>query len=106
LPDMSRIESIFKASFNISIITKIEFLGWKRHTEEGFEKAKKFIGFAKVIPLTDEIADLAISLRREGRIKLPDSVIAATALHKGLDIVTRNEDDFKDIEGLKVYNPF
>jgi len=49
---------------------------------------------------------LSINLRREGKIKLPDSVIAATALHKGLDIVTRNEDDFKDVEGLKVYNPF
>jgi len=35
IPDMSGIEGIFKASFNISILTKIEFLGWKRHDRGG-----------------------------------------------------------------------
>ena len=39
-------------------------------------------------------------------IKLPDVVIAATAMHKNLILVTRNEDDFKDVERLEVYNPF
>ena len=29
-----------KQSFNISILTKIEFLGWNKHTPEGFEKCK------------------------------------------------------------------
>ncbi|MEA2033951.1 MAG: hypothetical protein U9N40_00430 [Euryarchaeota archaeon] len=27
---VSKIEEIFRASFNISIITKIEFLGWEK----------------------------------------------------------------------------
>ncbi|NMX21216.1 hypothetical protein C5S30_02015 [ANME-1 cluster archaeon GoMg4] len=62
--------------------------------------------FADVIPLTNEIADLTIDIRRRCKIKLPDAVIAATALHEDLILVTRNEDDFKDVEGLKIYNPF
>lgn len=104
--EIDKIEGIFRTSFNISIITKIEFLGWEKHTEEGFEKALAYISFANVIPLTDEVADLAIDTRRKTKIKLPDAVIAATTLHNNLILVTRNDTDFKGIKGLEIYNPF
>ncbi len=104
--EIPKVEEILRASFNVSIITKIEFLGWKGHTPEGFEKSKEFISFANVMPLTDEIADVAIELRRQVSIKLPDAVIAATALAHNLTLVTRNVKDFERIEGLRIYNPF
>jgi len=104
--EVNKIEEIFRTSFNISILTKIEFLGWEKHTEEGFEKAREFIGFANVFSLTDEIVDLTIDIRRQSKIKLPDAVIAATALNNNLILVTRNDNDFKDIKGLEIYNPF
>ena len=81
-------------------------MGWKGHTPEGFEKSKEFISFAHVIPLTDEIADFAIELRRRKKMKLPDAVMAATALRYGLTLITRNVEDFKSIDGLEIYNPF
>lgn len=31
---------ISEGTFNISILTKIEFLGWNRHTADGFEKCR------------------------------------------------------------------
>ena len=42
IPDDERsfIERVILESFNISIITRIELLGWKGHTPEGLEKAK------------------------------------------------------------------
>jgi len=40
------------------------------------------------------------------KIKLPDAVIAATALVHGLELISRNESDFKKIPGLAVVNPF
>jgi predicted nucleic acid-binding protein len=104
--ELETIEDIFKTSFYISVITRIEFLGWKKHTEKGYEKAKEFISFSKVIYLTKKIADKAINIRREYRIKLPDAVIAATASSKNLTLVTRNDDDFRDIQYLEIYNPF
>ena len=104
--ELPKVEEILRTSFNVSIITKIEFLGWKGHTPEGFEKSKEFISFANVIPLTDEIGDVAIELRRRVSIKLPDAVIAATALVHNLTLVTRNVKDFERIEGLRIYNPF
>jgi len=104
--EVNKIEEIFRTSFNISILTKIEFLGWEKHTEEGFEKAQEFIGFANVISMTDEIVDLTIDIRRQSKIKLPDAVIAATSLNNNLILITRNDKDFKDIKGLEIYNPF
>jgi predicted nucleic acid-binding protein len=93
-------------SFNISILTKIEFLGWDRHTPEGFEKCKKLIETATIYPVDESIANKAIDLKREKKIKLADAVIAATALLNNLKFVTRNVDDFKMIEGLEVVNIF
>jgi len=104
--EVTIVEEIFKESFGISIITKIEFLGWGKHTKEGYEKAKEFLGYAKTIQLNNKIAELSIELKRKCKIKLPDAVIAATARYMDLILVTRNSKDFEDVDGLEIYNPF
>lgn len=68
---------ITKKSFNISILTKIEFLGWDKHTPDGFEKCKQLIEPANIYPVEQDIANKAIELKRERNIKLADAVIAA-----------------------------
>jgi len=45
-------------------------------------------------------------LRRNSKIKLPDAVIAATCIARGMILVTRNEKDFRNISELLVFNPF
>jgi predicted nucleic acid-binding protein len=97
---------IAQHSFNISILTKIEFLGWDKHTPDGFEKCKQLIELANIYPVDEDIANKAIELRRKSSIKLADAVIAATAIMHNLKLVTRNVNDFKGIEGLEVINPF
>ncbi|HNT08462.1 type II toxin-antitoxin system VapC family toxin [Methanoculleus sp.] len=102
----NKIEDMLSSSFRISIITKIEFLGWKKHTPEGYAMAEDFIRPAEVYPLTDTIADCAIHLRRMYGVKLPDAVIAATAMVHDCALVTRNEHDFSEICSLEIVNPF
>ena len=97
---------ISQQPFNMSILTKIEFLGWDKHTPEGFEKCKQLIEPANIYPVDEDIAGKAIELRRKVKIGLADAVIAATALLNNLKLVTRNVDDFKAVEGLEVINPF
>jgi predicted nucleic acid-binding protein len=45
-------------------------------------------------------------LRQQHKIKLPDAIIAATAMAEGLTLITRNSDDFKNINSLKLLNPW
>jgi predicted nucleic acid-binding protein len=65
-----------------------------------------FTGQSNVININDEIIEKTIKLRKSYKIKLPDAIIAATAISYGLTLVTRNTKDFKNIPGLKVINPY
>lgn len=90
------------ADFNLSVISRIEILGH----ESANEKLYAFLDLADIYALTDEIADQAIEIRKKRKIKLPDAIIAATALVNDFVIVTRNINDFKNIEGLNYLNPY
>ncbi len=46
------------------------------------------------------------SLRTRYSIKLPDAVIAGTAISDDLKLMTRNLADFERVAGLHVVNPF
>jgi predicted nucleic acid-binding protein len=98
-------EVIAQQGFNISILTKIEFLGWEKHTAEGFRKCRDLIELANIYSVDEDIAEEAIELKRRGRIKLADAVIAATALANSLKLATRNADDYKAVKDLEIFNP-
>jgi toxin FitB len=93
-------------SLNISIITKIEFLGWPRHTPEGFEMCRRLLETANLYPVDERVADKAVELKRTSKLKLGDAVIAATAILNGFTLATRNIHDFKAIREVKLFNPF
>ncbi len=97
---------VLSTSFVISLITKIEFLGWPRFSDEDWVNARNFIEAAEVLSLSPVIVDETIRLKRAKSIKLPDAVIAATCLQHDMTLLTRNQDDFKNIDGLKTHNPF
>lgn len=97
--DDESVRSLFLEHFNISIITKIEFLGWKKFLADAasYDNAKKFISHATVFDLSEAIADQTIQFRQQFKIKTPDAIIAATALVNGLTVVTNNTEDFSQV---------
>ncbi len=95
-----------KEGAHISIVSRIEILGWRGHTEDSLKAAHELLRRLTEHPLDAEIADICISLRQRYRIKLPDAVIAATALRTDLPLMTRNTADFDSIPSLKLINPF
>ena len=103
LIDDEKIDSLLKDSFNISIITKIEFLSWSKLNDdvELDKKAKAFVSYATLFDLDDSIAQTTIKLRRRFKTKTPDAIIAATALVNNMSVVTNNRSDFEAL-GLKV----
>jgi hypothetical protein len=50
-------------------------------------------------------SNAVIALRKLIKIKLPDAIIAATALVHNLTLLSRNTHDFKNVPGLTVLNP-
>jgi len=94
------IHNILKKSFNISIITKIEFLSWNNLLKNGElkQKALEFISHAVVYDLDEAVANEAINIRQKYKTKTPDAIIGATALVYGFDIVTNNVNDFKKLD--------
>ena len=57
------------------------------------------------IDVDRSIAEVGGRLRRTHEIALPDALIAATALHHQLILVTRNTKDFETIPGLGLRVP-
>lgn len=92
----------------ISAITEIELLCWRTADEKDLEVLHNFISDALVIELELPIKLKTAELRKAYRIKLPDAVIAATALIYDLTLLSRNLSDFDGIDGdgLKVINPW
>ena len=94
------LSNIIDTEINLSIINKIELLSFSIQDP----KLVDFINNANIYPLDDKIVDITIEIRRKSKIKLPDAVIAATALVYDLTLISRNIEDFKNIPNLKLIN--
>ena len=90
----------------ISIVTKIEVLGWRNATIDQLRPLEDFMAFATILPIDDQVISKTINIRQNNKIALGDAIIAATAIVYNLTILTRNISDFKNIENLMVVNPY
>lgn len=90
----------------ISVITEIELMSWKTATEKDLSLLQNFIQDSLVLELEQAVKQKAAILRKTTRIKLPDAIIAATALVFNLTLVTRNTQDFDSVENLRLVNPW
>ncbi|HDR51686.1 MAG TPA: type II toxin-antitoxin system VapC family toxin [Mariniphaga anaerophila] len=98
-------ELIEGASSKISVITRIELLSWPGATNTQTNILLNFIGESEIYHLEESVILKTIEIRKTYRVKLPDAIIAATALINNFSLVTRNTNDFDRIEQLEVINP-
>jgi predicted nucleic acid-binding protein len=89
----------------VSVISKIETLGYHKLQENDKTFLNDFFNAAIVLPISQVIVQLAIRLRQERSISLGDSLIGATALSHGLKLATHNIGDFDWISGLDLIDP-
>ncbi len=102
---MNFMNAILDAVPNVSVVTKIELLGFNA-PDEHYQLLVNFMNDATVLDLTDNIVDQSIDVRKKHKTKLPDAIIAATAVVFNLVLISRNISDFKNIDGLQVIDPY
>jgi hypothetical protein len=100
------LEKVFDTGAYISVITRIEILGWPKHSAESLNEAAELLTRVQELLLNEEIIKRCIQLRQTTSLKLPDAIIAATALHLGRPLMTRNIKDFQAVSNLVLLDPF
>jgi predicted nucleic acid-binding protein len=90
----------------ISVITRMELLAWRNADAGQLAILEEFINSTTIWNLDEPIILKGIKVRKNYNIKLPDAIIAATALVYNRELVTRNNNDFKNVQGIKLINPW
>ncbi len=84
----------------ISEITEIELLGFHKLSKEDEKILTAYLKNTFVIGLNSSIKSSAINLKRRYRLKTVDSIIAASAIHFDLPLVTADK-EFQKIDELE-----
>lgn len=103
---LARLDDIFSSGQQISIVTKLELLGYTFDSSENERATEEFVAKSIGHPIDLKTEREIISLRKSYKIKLPDAIIAATAITNDLVLITSNAADFKSIDKMKIINPF
>jgi predicted nucleic acid-binding protein len=91
----------------VSFITKIELLVWNSPMPSDLTIREAFLAGCEIYFIDNDIILQAIKIRRVTKIKLPDAIIAATAMVNDLILISDNDIDFNKVEplGLMYLNP-
>lgn len=97
-----RLDEAFDDMFYYSIISRLEVLGYNAPAEI-LDNIEEFLSTGTMYNITDKVGEESILIRRSvPKLKLPDAIIAATALSYNHTLLTRNIDDFKNIPRLRL----
>jgi toxin FitB len=80
-----------------SVITRAELFAGSTGTASVTQLLSPF----RELHVDRDVSERAGRIRRETGIRLPDALIAATALEHGLGLATRNRKDFAPVRGLR-----
>ena len=81
----------------ISSLTFLEILVFPYDKEED-QQVRDFLELFKIYDVKREILNIAINNYRKKKVKMADNIIGSTAKFYDLTLVTRNVNDFKNME--------
>lgn len=94
-------ELLYQKKLYISFISQLELLGFNGITSKQQMEIEKFIQECIVIDINETIKREVILIRQANKLKLPDSIILATARYLSLPIIT-SDLDFKLTESSEI----
>lgn len=89
----------------ISFISEIELQVWNPPDPADMVIYTAFISESNVITIEDAIIKKTIDIRKNQKLKVPDAIIAATAMVNNFTLISDNDKDFTKVPGLKYINP-
>ncbi len=92
---------LYNERLYISVITEMELLSYKNITARERQQIKNFLSDFVIVNITDAIKDQTIEVKKNSHLKLPDSIIAATAIALDISFVTSDK-QFKTIRDLNL----
>ncbi len=98
------LSTVGKSDYFISVITEAELLRLPGLSVTELLMIEKLLDIVPSLPVDSAIARHAASLGRTRKSKLPDLLIAATALEHKLPLITKNIKDFRRIPGLALHS--
>jgi predicted nucleic acid-binding protein len=98
-------DEVIDKEYSLSVISRIELYAYSKLTKKDKATLDIFTTQSSILNINDSIIEKTIELRKTYKTKLPDAIIAATAIVYDLTLISRNTSDFKNIEGLKVIDP-
>ena len=94
-------ELITDRNLFVSIISEIEVLSFTNITTKESGLLRNFLSECYIVDIEPAIKEITIDIRSRFKIKLPDAVIAATAIYFDLPLFTMDK-GFTKITDLKV----
>lgn len=86
-------------TYYVSIITEMELLSYPNLSLSEEQQIQNFLSQLFIVNIDNSIKKMAISLRKQYRLKLPDAIIAATAQSLQAILLT-NDLKLSNIESL------
>lgn len=84
-----------------SVVTRAELFAGNSATD----LVNRLLAPFRELAVDREVAERAGRIVRESRARLPDALIAATAIGHDLTVVTRNRRHFESIRGVRIRTP-
>ena len=86
----------------LSDVNKMELLSFNPPNPNALRVVEQFIQRCNILSISEDIVNKTIEIRRVHKRKLPDMIIAATAIIHNFTLLSRNRSDLNNIVGLTV----
>lgn len=89
-----------------SVICEMELMSYKGFSTKEQKGIREFLDSLEIIDINESVREETIFLRKNNKLRLPDAIVAGTALALGLPLLTADK-QFRQINRLRIdlYEP-
>jgi len=78
-------------NYYTSVISEMELLSYSKLSSDDEGRLRQFLDSVTVVELAGDVKRAAIELRRHHGVKLPDAIVAASAMVLGAELLTNDQ---------------